>query len=313
MEMESKIVFFGTPRFGAVILEGLAKSKFKPCLLVTKKDRLGNRGKIAIPETKIIAQKHKIKILQKEKKDEIYKELKKISPDIIIVAAYSKILPENIINLPKYGSYNIHPSLLPKYRGPSPVQFAILSGDEKTGVSIFKMNEKMDEGDIIAKKEISIFPQDTSFSLLDKIAALSLSLLLETIPKIISKDVKLEKQDDKKATYSKIIRKEDGKISWDKTAKEIERKIRAFTPWPGVFTFWKKNDKSFLRIKIIESEAIKEENFKEGEVFKSKDKFPAVKCKEGALILKKIQIEGKNPVSGKDFLMGNNDFIKTKL
>ncbi len=292
------IVFMGTPLFGAIILKNLITNNFVPSLVITQKDKLGDRGKMKEPEVKTIANKYGIKVSQGKKITE--------EPDLIITAAYGRILKEEIINLPKYGAYNIHPSLLPKYRGPSPIQYTILNGEKETGVSIFKMNSKMDEGDIVSQEKIKIDDENYE-SLFKKLANLSSSMILDIIPKIKKGEITLIPQDNSKATYSKIIRKEDGRIDWNESPLSIERKIRAFYPWPGVFTFWKKNDK-FLRIKIKKVEISKSKGLKRGEVF-SNDKELAVECLNGSIIIKELQIEGKKAVSGKDFILGNKNII----
>ncbi len=315
MKKEFKIVFFGTPLFGAIILEELAKTKYKPSLLITETDKpFGRKKELKCSECKLMAQKYNIKIIQEKDKKNLFLILKKESPDLIITAAYGNFLKKEILDLPKYGAYNIHPSLLPKYRGPSPIQSAILNGDKKTGVSIFKMNEKMDEGDIISKEEIEIKNDEDYPNLSKRLAYLSADSLIKIIPKILNKKIKLKRQDNSKTTYTKIIEKKDGKVNWNKNANEIERKIRAFTPWPGIFTFFKKGDKKNLRLKILKVKVLKNNNeVRIGEVFITKENEPAIKCKEDGLILKEMQIEGKKTVSGKDFIIGNRDIIGTIL
>lgn len=286
-----KIVFLGTPLFGAFILEEMIKNGYRPSLVIARPGPV-----------KEIALKNEIKTAN------TFEEIEKASPDFIITAAYGKFLPKKILSLSKYNTLNIHPSLLPKYRGPSPIQYAILNNDKETGVSIIEMNEKMDEGKIVVTKKITISSDETAESLTKKLAFLASSLLLETIPKLVKKEIELKEQEHEKATYTKLIEKEDCLINWNNSAEETERRIRALS---GGFTFWEKNGKK-LRIKIIEAEIIKENGYSKGEVFLYGN-YPVIKCSKGALIVKKMQIEGKKPVSGKDFMLGNKEFNGTIL
>lgn len=290
-----KIVFIGTPKFGAIILEGLVKNNLKPYLVITSTDKPVGRKQILTPSpVKVIAQKYNIPIAHQ------LKEIKKIKPDLIIVAAFSQILPKEILKIPKYGSLNVHPSLLPKYRGPSPIQATILNGDKKTGVTIILMDEKIDHGKIISNFQFLISNEKITYEdLSKKLAEIGANLLIETIPKWIKGEIEAKDQDDSKATYTKIIKREDGKIDWSMSAEEIERQIRAFYPWPGSFTFWKKKGKKLI-IKILEAEEVVETL--------PKNKF-AIKCGKGYLLIKKLQPEGKKPMKADDFLRGNKKFI----
>jgi len=266
-----KIIFMGTPEFGAIILEGLCQSEYKPILVITAPDKpAGRKQIITFLPVKIVAQKYNIPVSQpiSLKNSSCVDFLIEKGPDLIVVAAYGQILPKEILEIPQYGCLNVHPSLLPKYRGSSPIQYTILNGDKETGVTIILMDEKMDHGPILAARELefSIFNypsearvgdegeafSDLQFSNLhDKLADLGAKLLIETIPKWLAREIKPKPQDDSKATYTKILKKEDGKIDWKKSAEEIERQIRAFELWPGSFTIWEKiKNKEPLKIKI---------------------------------------------------------------
>ncbi|MDO8435818.1 MAG: methionyl-tRNA formyltransferase, partial [bacterium] len=207
-------------------------------------------------------------------------EILKFKPDLIILAAYGQILPKEILDIPKYGSINVHPSLLPRWRGPSPIQSAILANDQKTGVSIIKMTEKVDKGPILGQKEIGLTGKETYLDLHNRLGEMGSNLLIEIIQKWIKDEIKPEPQDDSKAVYSKIIKKEDGKIDWEKPAEEIERKIRALNPWPGTYTIQQGKILKILKVEIS----------------------------NGKLIIKEIQPEGKKPMSFEDFLRGYPDF-----
>ncbi len=279
---QEKIVFLGTPEFGAIILKGLIKNGYKPVLVYD------------------------------------FEKIEKLKPDLVIVASYGKIIPKEILEIPRYGCLNVHGSLLPKYRGPSPIQTAILNGDKETGITIILMDEKIDHGKIISNSKFLISNKKIAYQELNKkLAELGVKLLIETIPKWINGEIKAKAQDESKATYTKIIKKEDGKIDWKKSAEEIERQIRAFYPWPGTFTFFKKNSppslppslklrrtrklrrtSKILRVKILEAESLDKENPKQ----------LCIKCKKGYLAIKKLQPESKKPMTAEDFLRGYHEY-----
>jgi len=281
---QPKIIFFGTPEFGKIILEGLIKNNYKPILVVTNPDKpTGRKQLLNPPPVKLVAQKYNLSLLQPEKIKSCKLEIEKLKPDLIILAAYGKIIPKEILKIPKYGCLNVHPSLLPKYRGPSPIQATILNGDIETGVTIILMDEKIDHGPIVSVSKFKI--QNSKFNyqeLSKKLAHIGVKLLVKTIPKWIAGKIKAKPQKEKMASYTKIIKKENGQIDWSKSNQEIERQIRAFYPWPGAFTFLKKNDKKIM-IKILEAEI----------------------SKDNKLIIKKVQPEGKKPMNFEDFKRGH--------
>ena len=209
-----------------------------------------------------------------------HNEIKKIKPDLVIVASYGKIIPKDVLNIPECGVINIHPSLLPKYRGASPIQTAILNSDKITGISIMLMDEKMDHGPIISNSQFPISRKYTYKELEKELAMRGAKLLLEILPKWIGGKIKAKEQDHEKASYTRILKRADGEIDWKKTPKEIDCQVRAFDPWPGTYTIW--NNK---RIKILETEIIKSK-----------------------LIIKKVQPEGKKPMTLEDFLKGHHGF-----
>lgn len=283
-------VFFGTPEFAAIILEKLIKAGFIPKAVVCNPDKPVGRKHILTPppvkqrimnyELEI---RNKIKVLQPEKLDKNFlNSLFQIhnSFDLFIVAAYSKILPPEILEMPQFGTIGVHPSLLPKYRGPTPIQNAILNGDERAGVTLFLMDEKMDHGPIMAQQKLNYELGIMNYEELNKkLAELSADLLIETLPKFIKGEIKPMPQDESGATYTKKFKTEDAFIEpidlekaqneGGETAIQIDRKIRAFNPEPGVWTF--QNGK---RMKILE----------------------AILTSEGKLKLKKIQFEGKKAI-----------------
>lgn len=249
-----KIAFFGTPDFTVNFLEELKERNLTPDLIVTNPDRPFGRGmKIVSPLPKVWAEKNNIFFLQPERLDEdFYNQLKKESWDLFVVIAYGKIIPENIINLPKHGTINVHYSLLPKYRGATPVESAILNGDQKTGVSIQQMVFKLDAGDIVSKKELEILEDDTTVSLREKLNNLALSLLPETIENIFNGNFSKEKQDETLATHSGKIKKEDGEIKLNDNDILNWRKYKAYYGSIGTFFFSEKDGKR-IRNKITKA------------------------------------------------------------
>lgn len=268
-----KIIFLGKDNFGNIVLQKLKESGYEPVS--------GN-----------------------------LEDVERIRPDLVIVANFGKIIPKDILKIPKHGCLNLHPSLLPKYRGSTPVQSAILNGDKETGISLILMDEKIDHGPILAQTKTAIGPNETAEQLGQRLALMGSDLLISFIPewtkgekniipqeaigttytKILElKDEEIDwtkgekllsPQEETKATYTKILTRKDGEIDWKKPAQEIERQIRAFYPWPGTYTFHKGK-----RIKILKA-----------------------KLKKGKLIIEEVQPEGKRPMSFKDFLLGHKDF-----
>ncbi len=320
-----KVVFFGTPEFADIIFKVLLQNPaYEMLAAVCSPDKpKGRGGKISPPPVKETALENKIRILQPQnlKDAGFILELKNLNADIFLTAAFGKILPKEILELPPLGALNVHPSLLPKYRGPSPIQTAIFNGDSKTGVSIILMTEKMDAGPVVLQKEIEIAPKETSESLHSKLAKLAGQILPEAIELWKTGqdlenalDLKIAKaQNESEATYTKIIAKQDGLINWQKSADEIERQIRAFFPWPGAFG--KLNGKVF---KILEAEMEKKNSslykreagrdFVPGKIFLLNETV-AVACGQDHLIIKKIQPEGKNPLTDREFLNGYKDLL----
>jgi len=307
-----KILFFATSEFGAIVLEKLAHSIFKPILVVTTPDKPKNREKIITPPpAKIAAQKLNIEIKQPQNLKSYQSEIEKINPDLIIVASYGKILPKEILEIPQYGCLNIHPSLLPKYRGPSPIQNTILNGDKETGITIILMDEQIDHGPIISSLRLTLRGKEKYSELEKKLAEKSAELLIETIPKWMKKEIKPQPQNHKEATFTKLLKKEDGHIKWSKTAEEIERQIRAYEKWPQTYSIL---DGKIL--KILES-SVKilpiEKNYPYGKLVVSPEKEILVATKQNYLKLEKMQIEGKKPVNPKEFINGYYKFIGSIL
>lgn len=308
---QKKIVFFGTPEFAEIILEKLIKTEFKPVMVITAPDKpVGRKQILSSSPVKKLAQKHQIPLFQPKalKDSDIERKLLVLSPDLFIIAAYGLILPQNILNIPKFGPINIHPSLLPKYRGASPIQATILSNDQETGTTIMLMDKEIDHGPIIAFKKIKI-ENENSVTLSKKLSKLGANLLIKILPKWFEKEIESVSQDHQKATFTRLIKKVHGKIIWGKSAKQIEQMLRAYQPWPGIYTVFDK-----LILKILEVEVLKiRHKYAPGKVFMTKDKELAVACEKNALILKQVQLQGKKPTLGKSFLNGHQQIIDTIL
>lgn len=302
----------GSGKFAAVILKKMVESGFKPAGVFTQPDRPVGRHQTPSPSpAKITAQKKGLKIFEPRslKNDEAEKMIKSLNPDLIVVADYGKIIPKNILNIPKFGALNVHPSLLPKHRGAAPIQNTILEGDEETGVTIISMDEKVDHGPIVGTSNLqSPISKISRTELSEKLADLGAELLTKTFPLWITGEIKPKPQDEAQATYTKILTKEEGKIDWQNSAEKIERKIRALEGWPGTWCEWETDEKK-MRLKILKSQIFNpasgcKTNQTPGFVFMTEQKELAVNCNPGGLILDELQLEGKEKISGKEFLRG---------
>jgi methionyl-tRNA formyltransferase len=303
-----KIYFFGTPEFSVPSLRALAKDKFFEILkVVTQPDKEGNRRKVTPPPVKIEAEKLGLKITQPEKIDEeLIKEIENNKPDAIIVVAYGEIIPKKLINIPKFGCINIHPSLLPKYRGASPIQETLLNGDKETGVAIMKIDEQLDHGGVFVIKRVPIEKSEdyTSLSIkLSEIASVMIPFVLKDIANHILTPLP---QNDSKATFCKKISKENGKIDFNKPAEKIINKIQALNPWPS--TYFELKGK---RIKILKAGISnkKSENKPGTAEIISKDSF-AINTKDFQILPIELQIEGKPPAKTKEFLNGYKKLLE---
>jgi len=299
-----KLVFFGSPSSAVHSLYKILERGHKVELIVTQPDKLAGRGKRPTPSpVKQFSLKHDIPVIQPEKirKDPLALEkIKEVNPELIVVVAYGQIIPASMIYFPKHNSINVHFSLLPKYRGASPVQWAILNGEEKTGVTIFELNENMDEGDILTKQEVEILPGEYAHGLEGRLAEVGAELLCQTIDMIDI--IPHEKQDHSQATYAPRLKKEDGRIDWTKEALFIGRKVRACTPWPSAYSFFKER-----RIKILRGrEQIGEyPDFLHGEILGVKKEGLEVGCgQDSVFLIEELQPEGKKAMSAHAFSLG---------
>jgi methionyl-tRNA formyltransferase len=312
MSKKIRTIFIGTPDFGIPALEAIIKSnKFEIIAVITQPDKPKGRKQILTPPpVKEIALKNDIQVLQPKKINHDIETIQNLEPDIIIVAAYAQIISQAILDIPKYDCINIHGSLLPKYRGAACIQGAILDGESETGITIMKMDAGLDTGDIIKKFPISITKNDTTESVFNKLSNLGGEIIVPTLIEFIAGEINPEKQNEAEATYVKMIKKEDGKIDWNKSADKIERLVRAMYSWPGAYAQLKINNSELKIIKILEvsPEIIKSNDKKIGEIFVHNGKM-AVQCGENALVIKRLQIAGKKAVTSEEFLRGYGDVV----
>lgn len=297
-----RAVFMGTPEFAVPTLQALI-DHHQVEAVVTQPDKQRGRGKkVQFPPVKEKAVEHEIPVYQPQKaRDEEFVEiLREINPDVIVVVAYGQILPESILNIPKYGCINVHGSLLPKYRGAAPIQWAVLDGEEKTGITTMYMEKGLDTGDMIDKAEIVLDPKETAGTLHDKLMEIGANLLLETLEKLENETAVRIKQNDSESCYASMLTKEMGQIDFSKSAREIECLIRGMNPWPSAYTSL--NGKT---LKVWEAEVLTENSGeKPGTVIDvTKDAIVAA-CKEGALKLLEVQMAGKKRMKVSAFLLG---------
>lgn len=297
-----KILFMGTPEFALPSL-GKLLDKGEEILVVTQSDKPKGRGfKITPSPVKEFALKYNLPVYtpQNLKENEFIEDIKKYSPDLGIVVAFGKILPKEVIEIPKLGFINVHPSLLPKYRGAAPINWAIIRGDKKTGISIQFVSEKLDAGDIIYQEEIEINEEDTAGTLSDKLKNLGAEILIKVIEQIKNNNYKTVPQDEHLATYAPIIKKEDTKIIWSKTSEEIHNLIRGLTPYPGAFTYFNNRMIKLFRSK---PQPIEKEG-REGEILQISEEGILIKTKNTGILIKEVQPENRKIISAIEFYCG---------
>ncbi len=307
--MKAKVLFMGSPGFAIPILEGLL-AHHHVVGVVTQPDKPAGRGlKLRPPPVKELALAHNIPVLQPEslKREEAVAWIKEKEPDVIVVAAFGQILPPAVLRIPPHGCLNVHPSLLPRYRGATPIPAAILNGDGETGITIILMDEGLDSGPVVARRVVPVSPEDTAGSLEEKLSRLGAELLLEILPLWLEgKIVPLPQEGE--PSYTRPLRKEDGLIDWQLPAEILARRVRAFNPWPGAFTFWKGK---LLKIwKAIPASS--PPGSAPGAVFRDGEGIK-VACGEGALLLLEIQLESKSKMTPEEFVRGHRDFVGSAL
>jgi methionyl-tRNA formyltransferase len=298
-----RVLFMGTPEFAVPTLEALIQ-EHEVIGVYTQPDKPKGRGKaMAFPPVKEKALEHNIPVYQpaKVRVPEVVAEIEAMNPDAIVVVAFGQILPESILNIPKYGCINVHASLLPKYRGAAPMQWAIIDGEKETGITTMYMAKGLDTGDMILKATTPIGPKETGETLHDRMSVMGGPLIIETLKQIEAGTAPRTPQDDSLSCYASMLDKELGCIDWNKDAASIERLIRGLNSWPSAYTFW--NEKT---LKIWDSEVVEYAGTEENGTVIAKDKLSfTVKCGENALKILEVQLQGKKRMAAQAFLVGN--------
>ena len=299
------IIFFGTPPFAAIILQKLIDAGTPPVAVVTAPDKPAGRGHhLQSPPVKELADTDPLPLLQpqKLKDEEVLKILRNYTADVFIIAAYGKILPMALLDIPPKGTINVHPSLLPRHRGPSPIQGALLAGDDTMGVTLMLTDKEMDHGPIIAYSKWQMPHNTMTYSKLhERLAELGSQLLVETLPKWIAGEITPQEQNHAEATYTKLLTKEDGHLNWKKSAEEIDRMVRALNPWPGTWSYIKIPEAKLpelRRVKILGGHQTSETSITPpGTLTKTKSGHITASTGTTIYVIEYLQLEGKKPVS----------------
>ncbi|MBQ6582913.1 MAG: methionyl-tRNA formyltransferase [Mogibacterium sp.] len=297
-----RIIFMGTPSFAVPSLQALIDAGYEIPLVVTQPDRRGSRGRMEYSPVKQLAMKHGIDVLQPvsvRKEPECMDLLEDLAPDMIVAAAFGQILPQRVLDIPVYGCINVHGSLLPALRGAAPVQYAVLQGLPETGITIMRMDRGMDTGDMIAKASVPVAGMRAG-ELMDQLAQIGADLLVRTIPSIVNGTAVYEKQDDALADYAPMIRKTDGLTDFNEPAEVLVRKIAAFDPWPGLYSYL-----DGKQLRIWDADAVDTEpEGPAGSVAAVDKKGFVINCAEGQLAVRELQLQGKKRMQAGDFLRG---------
>ncbi len=299
-----KIVFMGTPDFAVGTLHALAESEHEILAVVTQPDKPKGRGKALQPTpVKEEALRYGIPVYQPKKvrEEEFQAVLRELNPDLIVVVAFGQLIPKSILELPRYGCVNVHASLLPKYRGAAPIQWAVIDGEKESGVTIMKMDEGLDTGDMIAKAVVPLAADETGGSLFDKLSQIGAQLLIDTIPALEAGTAVCEKQPQESPTpYAAMLNKKMGLIDWNQDASVIECLIRGLNPWPSAYTYLKGKTLKIWQAKVVETQ----QEAEPGTVICVDKKQLVVACKTNALSIQRLQLEGKKQMETEAFLRG---------
>ena len=305
-----KIIFMGTPDFAAASLEALIASRHEIQAVVTQPDKpKGRKGELTPSPVKVIAKREGIKVYQplKVRDEEFVKTLRAYNPDVMVVVAFGQIIPLSILKMPKFGCVNIHGSLLPKYRGAAPIQWAVLDGEKETGITTILMDEGIDTGDILLKKTIKIDTDETSGSLFDKLMALGAETILETLDELEKGSLTPIKQGESPTAYAKMLTKAMGLIDFTRPAKELDCFVRGMNPWPSAYTLLSGKTLKLWKVRAVEGSG------KAGSVINIDKESFTIACGEGAIEVLEVQLEGKKRMSTGDFLKGSTLNIGQEL
>ncbi len=300
--MNPRTVFMGSPEFAVPSLRLLAE-KYPVVGVVTQPDRPAGRGRVLTPPPiKLLAEELNLPVIQPERlrRPEAMQALRDWAPELIVVAAFGQILRPDVLDLPHYGCINVHGSLLPRWRGAAPIHAALLHGDQQTGITIMRMDPGVDTGPMLSQGSLPILADDTSGSLIPRMAELGARLLLETLPGYLSGEIKPQPQDESLATYAPMLKKEDGLLDFSRPAQELANKVRAFNPWPGASMLWQGEP---LKIQRAAARQAGTAGVSPGEACISQG-LPAVGTTDGLLVLIEVQPAGKKSMPGKVFLQG---------
>lgn len=315
--MRERIVFMGTASFSLAVLKMLIEEDYNIVGVVTQPDRYVGRKKVlTMPDVKVEALKYDIPVIQPARIKEDYQAVADLKPDLIITAAYGQIVPQAVLDIPRLGCINVHASLLPLYRGGAPVHQAIIDGQEKTGVTIMYMVKKMDAGDMIAQKETSILEEDTVGILYDRLSDLGAKLLKETLPDILKGTNQRIPQDENLVTYAPTLSREDERLDWNMSARQVYNKVRGTNPWPGSYTTYQGKTVKIWAGQVHQCEnAMKHHAHQDnGTIVKIFKDAIGVKVNDGVYLITELQLEGKKRMSVKDYLNGHCIFeVDTKF
>jgi methionyl-tRNA formyltransferase len=301
--MDTRIVFMGSPEFSLPTLQTLS-DHYLVAGVVTQPDRLAGRGRtLTPPPIKTLAESLGLPIIQPRRlrDSEVLQQLQAWKPDVVVVAAFGQILRQEVLDLPPFGCINVHASLLPRWRGAAPIQAVLLHGDDKTGVTIMKMDPGIDTGDILSQRAVPILSSDTAETLSKRLAQTGAQLLMDTLPDYLRGEIQPIPQPDEHASYAPMLKKEDGRLDFSQTADALERRVRAMQPWPSAFTFWQDQPLKIHKAHTASGQARPGEQLVVGNQ-------PAIGTAKGLLVLDELQPAGKRSMPGDIFLRGARDW-----
>jgi methionyl-tRNA formyltransferase len=318
-QLSMRLIFMGTPEFAVPALAQLVRDGHEVAAVFTQPDKPVGRGKqLHAPPVKTFALEHNITVHQPAKiktNDEVRAVFESIKPDACIVAAYGKILPEWLLKIPRLGCINIHASLLPKYRGAAPINWAIANGENEAGVTLMQMDAGMDTGAMLSKRATPIAPDETAIELTTRLSQIGAELLSETLPQIENGEITPEAQDETQVTYAPILKREDGLINWQMSATEIANRVRAFQPWPSVFTMFRGARLIFWRAReVSQGSTIFSEQMEPAKIVAIDKSGFIIRCADASLLqVEEVQLEGKRRVPARDFLNGSRVSVGDSL